>query len=162
MTSMATSTNTNADAQHEAAKPASSPLIPTVYPFHFPPYPYPAFSAFPVPAPAPAPVDATHSSHRSEKSPRGSRRKGHQQHKQPMVYASPPGYHPYQPMVAPPQVFLLSPTSPMQAGGGLPAALVPGGVHDGHAHAAQPENQQVQRQPTPAGQVGTQSIPGAF
>lgn len=163
MTSMATSTNTNADVQHEATKHASSPLIPTVYPFQYPPYPYPAFSAFPVPAPAPVRVDVGHPSDRPEKSPRGSRRKGHQQHKQPMMYASPPGYPPYQPLVGAPQVFLLSPASPMQVGGGLPAALVPGGVHDGHVHAAQPiGQQQVQRQPTPAGQVGTQNIPGAF
>ncbi|KAF9477262.1 hypothetical protein BDN70DRAFT_115891 [Pholiota conissans] len=166
-----TSMGTTNTGTNNIQKPTSSPLIPPIYPFQFPPYPYPAFSSFPMPNPAPAavayqPTQAGGHKHRSPRGPRGATQ-------QPMVYAAPATYPSYQPMMGTPQVFLLQPTPPGQQTSppNVPPSLVPGvGGHDSHAHgqASQVQSQQQgdpgQRQPTPGvqGQGNSQNIPGAF
>ena len=154
----------------------ASPLIPSMYPYQYPPYPYPSFPGFPVHAPVPTIRDEQLSQTQSKErrnaaSPRGPRAVPQQS---TMFYAPAPGYASYQPMIAPhpPQVyFLQSPISPMYDGGvtSVPPALAPGGVHEnGHAHGVQPGGGQVQQRVQPTvvasgkGSASGQSVPGAF
>lgn len=160
-------TTTNANIQQEAAtKHLVSPLVPSVYPFHYPPYPYPAFSAFPMQAPEPAAMysQPSQTGDLPPTAPLRPRRKGPDRNKQPVVYGPPQGYAPYQPIVGVPQVFLIPPISPVQ-GSNVPSALVPGGIHDGRGHVAHStvqQQQQPQRQPTPAVHGTSPTLPGAF
>ncbi|KAF8188963.1 hypothetical protein BJ912DRAFT_967487 [Pholiota molesta] len=93
-TSMGT---TNTDANHHHHKKSSaSPLIPSVYPYHYPPYPYPHSppSQCP-PRSSPNRQPPSQASGQRATSPRGPR--GASQ--QPMMYAAPSAYSPYQPMM---------------------------------------------------------------
>ncbi|KAF8964510.1 hypothetical protein BDZ97DRAFT_1815464 [Flammula alnicola] len=156
------STNTNTHADRQQAKLASSPFIPPVYPFQYPPYPYPPFSAFPVPAPAVV-AEQPPQTQAGERpaSPRGPR--GESQQQQPMLYAPPAGYASYQPMISPQQVYLLQSAS-TQANNSVPPALVPGagGPHV-HAHTVQGGGQGQQQATSSGSGAGyNQNIPGAF
>lgn len=100
-----------------------SPLIPLVYPFHYPPYPYPYPYTFTIPPspsgphtqpqpqshphpPSETPNDQTHS--RNQRGPRRRANRGHPSLSHPVFYSPGiphPGYtapaHAYQPMIAP-------------------------------------------------------------
>lgn len=165
-----TTTSTDTADKDRYVRTESSPLIPSMYPYQYPPYPYPSFPSFPVSAPIPMIGDEQLSQTQSRErhkaaSPRGPRAVPQQS---TMFYAPAPGYGSYQPMVAPHVYFLQPPISPTYSGmASVPLALVPGGVHEGgHAHGVLPEGGQVQQQVQPAvvpsGPDSGQSVPGAF
>jgi len=172
-----TTTSTDTADKDTYVRTESSPLVPSMYPFQYPPYSYPSFPSFPVPAPVstvPTTIGDEQLSRNQSKerrkaaSPRGPRAVPQQSH---MFYAPAPGYASYQPMIAPPpQVyFLQSPASPTYGGvaASVPPALVPGFVHEnGHAHGVPPGGGQAQQQGQPAvvasGPASGQNVPGAF
>ncbi|PPQ67725.1 hypothetical protein CVT25_009331 [Psilocybe cyanescens] len=173
------STDTGGNPKMQAdIKPASSPLIPSMYPFQYPPYPYPAFSTFPMPLPFPASAPGVLSGHDPNQPPQMVLRPGERpavprgprgEQQQPMLYA-PAGYalNSYQSMMAPPQVYVLS--SPTQMNASAPPKLAPSSNNNTSAGAgassatlqqtlpAQGQQQSVNH----SGLMFMQTIPGAF
>jgi len=120
------------DDEDERLNQSPSPLIPAVYPFHYPPYPFTYPYTLP-PPPIPPPIVSAHTQSQSQQHPfspskntRGPRSRANQKQQGQQPLYSPgiphPGYaaaaHAYQPMIAPaptavmgPQMYVLHSTS---------------------------------------------------
>ncbi|KAH9480310.1 hypothetical protein JR316_0006908 [Psilocybe cubensis] len=165
------STDTGVNPKYAGIK-GTSPLIPSAYPFQYPPYPYPAFPTFPMPLTLPASAPGVLSGHDPNQPPQMALRpedrptvpRGPRVEQQPLLYA-PAGYalNSYQPVMPPPQFYVLS--SPPQANASNlfhNAATVSNNNGNSSAGATALASQEPQQTSTHTGVMFMQTIPGSF